>query len=236
MEHHRRERTGTVSPSGKSGVNIRGFDCPGLTTYAFARAGVRLPRTAAAQAGVGVCVSRHQQAPPSYGPVIASSTRWSRESGMILSRLGDLYAAEEHLHLALDIHGLDCRRTRTIVLAELGGVRLRQGDVISPDPCRGNAYHNHDAPPLPRGLVLQQRFAIWPGQRHRRECSWPLACQGRSFRTAPPTNDIVVGRDSAGPRPDAFAAIATISAHGREVAGGAGVRGQLPGAGGLLPR
>ncbi|MCZ1010828.1 hypothetical protein [Streptomyces lydicus] len=39
-------------------------------------------------------------------------------------------------------------------------------------------------------LVLQQRFAIWPGQRHRRECSWLLACQGRSCRTAPPTNDI----------------------------------------------
>lgn len=48
---------------------------------------------------------------------------------MILSRLGDLDAAEEHLHLALDIHGLDRRRTRAIVLADLGGVRLRQGDV-----------------------------------------------------------------------------------------------------------
>ncbi|MFF3313376.1 C40 family peptidase [Streptomyces sp. NPDC002952] len=46
--------TGTVSPSGKSGVNIKGFDCSGLTTYAFARVGVRLPRTAAAQAGVGL--------------------------------------------------------------------------------------------------------------------------------------------------------------------------------------
>ncbi|WP_174518271.1 hypothetical protein [Streptomyces vietnamensis] len=32
-------------------------------------------------------------------------------------------------HLALDIHGLDRRRTRAIVLADLGGVRLRQGDV-----------------------------------------------------------------------------------------------------------
>lgn len=47
----------------------------------------------------------------------------------ILSRLGDLDAAEEHLHLSLDIHGLDRRRTRAIVLADLGGVRLRQGDV-----------------------------------------------------------------------------------------------------------
>ncbi|MCY0956887.1 hypothetical protein [Streptomyces sp. H27-H5] len=55
--------------------------------------------------------------------------RWAHESGMLLSRLGDLDAAEEHLHLALDIHGLDRRRTRPIVLAGLGGVRLRQGDA-----------------------------------------------------------------------------------------------------------
>ncbi|MGC5236940.1 C40 family peptidase [Streptomyces albogriseolus] len=41
------------SPSGKSGASIRGFDCSGLTTYAYAQAGIRLPRTAAAQAGVG---------------------------------------------------------------------------------------------------------------------------------------------------------------------------------------
>ncbi|MFE3990482.1 tetratricopeptide repeat protein [Streptomyces goshikiensis] len=58
-----------------------------------------------------------------------SPGRWAHESGMILSRLGDLDAAEEHLHLALDIHGLDRRRTRAVVLADLGGVRLRQGDV-----------------------------------------------------------------------------------------------------------
>ncbi|MGW7258677.1 C40 family peptidase [Streptomyces sp. NPDC054834] len=41
------------SPSGKSGADIKGFDCSGLTTYAYARAGIRLPRTAAAQSGVG---------------------------------------------------------------------------------------------------------------------------------------------------------------------------------------
>ncbi|MCX5106937.1 C40 family peptidase [Streptomyces sp. NBC_00439] len=41
------------SPSGKSGASIKGFDCSGLTLYAFAQVGVRLPRTAAAQAGVG---------------------------------------------------------------------------------------------------------------------------------------------------------------------------------------
>ncbi|MFF0142609.1 C40 family peptidase [Streptomyces sp. NPDC005227] len=41
------------SPSGKSGASIKGFDCSGLTTYAYAHVGIRLPRTAAAQAGVG---------------------------------------------------------------------------------------------------------------------------------------------------------------------------------------
>ncbi|WP_225080815.1 C40 family peptidase [Streptomyces sp. CoT10] len=41
------------SPSGKSGANIKGFDCSGLTVYAYAKVGIQLPRTAAAQAGVG---------------------------------------------------------------------------------------------------------------------------------------------------------------------------------------
>ncbi|MCX4427175.1 C40 family peptidase [Streptomyces mirabilis] len=41
------------SPSGKSGADITGFDCSGLTLYAYAKAGISLPRTAAAQAGVG---------------------------------------------------------------------------------------------------------------------------------------------------------------------------------------
>ncbi|GAA1042298.1 NlpC/P60 family protein [Streptomyces murinus] len=41
------------SRRGKSGAGIKGFDCSGLTSYAYARAGIRLPRTADAQAGVG---------------------------------------------------------------------------------------------------------------------------------------------------------------------------------------
>ncbi|GHG04269.1 NlpC/P60 family protein [Streptomyces filamentosus] len=41
------------SPSGKSGVHIRGFDCSGLALYAYAQVGINLPRTAAAQAGAG---------------------------------------------------------------------------------------------------------------------------------------------------------------------------------------
>ncbi|WP_435882545.1 hypothetical protein [Streptomyces bobili] len=48
---------------------------------------------------------------------------------MIHAKLGDLAAAEEHLHLALDIHGLDRKRTRAIVLADLGQVQLKRGNT-----------------------------------------------------------------------------------------------------------
>jgi tetratricopeptide (TPR) repeat protein len=58
-----------------------------------------------------------------------SHGRWAHDSGMIHARLGDLAAAEEHLHLALDIHGLDRRRTRAIVLADLGHVQLKRGNT-----------------------------------------------------------------------------------------------------------
>ncbi|MFJ4672512.1 hypothetical protein [Kitasatospora purpeofusca] len=46
-----------------------------------------------------------------------------------IARLGDHASAQDHLHHALDIHGFDRRRTRAIVLADLGTVRLRQDDV-----------------------------------------------------------------------------------------------------------
>ncbi|WP_251069482.1 tetratricopeptide repeat protein [Streptomyces sp. ISL-96] len=54
--------------------------------------------------------------------------RWAHHSGMILAQLGDFNGASEHLHQALEIHGLDRRRSRAIVLADLGQVQLRQGD------------------------------------------------------------------------------------------------------------
>ncbi|WP_406834844.1 NlpC/P60 family protein [Streptomyces sp. AHU1] len=41
------------TPSGKSGATVRGFDCSGLTLYAFAKAGIRLPHNADAQAAFG---------------------------------------------------------------------------------------------------------------------------------------------------------------------------------------
>jgi transcriptional regulator with XRE-family HTH domain len=73
-----------------------------------------------------------EQAPSRPGQSWASHYshgRWAHESGMIHARLGDLTAAEEHLRLALDIHGLDRKRTRAIVLADLGHVQLKRGDT-----------------------------------------------------------------------------------------------------------
>jgi len=73
-----------------------------------------------------------EQAPSRPGQSWASHYshgRWAHESGMIHAKLGDLTAAEEHLHLALDIHGLDRKRTRAIVLADLGQVQLKRGDT-----------------------------------------------------------------------------------------------------------
>ncbi|MGW6603675.1 tetratricopeptide repeat protein [Streptomyces sp. NPDC055036] len=55
--------------------------------------------------------------------------RWAYASGMILAKMGDLTAAQEHLHQAMDAYGLDRRRTRANVLGNLGEIHLRQGDL-----------------------------------------------------------------------------------------------------------
>ncbi|MET7727532.1 bifunctional lytic transglycosylase/C40 family peptidase [Streptomyces mirabilis] len=56
--------TGTCcSPKGRSGKSIRGFDCSGLAAYAYAKAGIRLPRTAAAQYAASKPVTPDQMLP-----------------------------------------------------------------------------------------------------------------------------------------------------------------------------
>ncbi|MFW6690184.1 tetratricopeptide repeat protein [Streptomyces sp. MAR4 CNX-425] len=54
--------------------------------------------------------------------------RWAYASGMILARMGDLTAAQDNLHQALDAYGLDRRRTRASVLGNLGEIHMRRGD------------------------------------------------------------------------------------------------------------
>ncbi|MER7959188.1 tetratricopeptide repeat protein [Streptomyces sp. NPDC096030] len=89
-----------------------------LATTALAAAQTAMERTADAPPG-GSWASHF------------SIGRWAHHSGMILARLGDLDQATEHLHQALDIHGLDRRRSRAIVLADLGQVHLRRGNLDS---------------------------------------------------------------------------------------------------------
>ncbi|GAA3753920.1 bifunctional lytic transglycosylase/C40 family peptidase [Streptomyces tremellae] len=51
------------SPAGHSGKSITGFDCSGLTLYAYARAGIYLPRTAAQQYAASEPVKPGDQRP-----------------------------------------------------------------------------------------------------------------------------------------------------------------------------
>jgi tetratricopeptide (TPR) repeat protein len=74
-------------------------------------------------------IERAPSAPGRSWAAHYSPGRWAHESGLILARLGDGQAAEEHLHLALEIYGLDRRRTRAMVLADLGQVLARRGDT-----------------------------------------------------------------------------------------------------------
>jgi len=61
-----------------------------------------------------------------------SHGRWAHEAGMIHARMGNLPAAEAHLHHALVTYGLDRRRTRAIVLADLGHVQHQRGNTSEP--------------------------------------------------------------------------------------------------------
>ncbi|GAA4238138.1 NlpC/P60 family protein [Actinomadura meridiana] len=45
------------------GAGIKGFDCSGLTQYAWAQAGIRIPRVAAAQYNAGTHIPRHDLQP-----------------------------------------------------------------------------------------------------------------------------------------------------------------------------
>ncbi|MFY1675475.1 NlpC/P60 family protein [Streptomyces sp. WMMC905] len=51
------------SPNGSSGTTINGFDCSGLTLYAYAQAGIALPRTAAQQYAASTPVQPGQTRP-----------------------------------------------------------------------------------------------------------------------------------------------------------------------------
>lgn len=50
---HGKSTGSCCSPGGQNGQAVVGFDCSGLTLFAYAQAGVTLPRTAAAQSGAG---------------------------------------------------------------------------------------------------------------------------------------------------------------------------------------
>jgi hypothetical protein len=101
-----------------------------LTTYARAAAADADRATAAAQLAAANTAIEHAAAAPGQSWASHYSPgRWAHESGMILATMGDLPAAEEHLQLALRIHGIDRRRTRAMVLADLGQVQFRRGNT-----------------------------------------------------------------------------------------------------------
>ncbi|MFE5325446.1 hypothetical protein ACFRCG_03355 [Embleya sp. NPDC056575] len=66
--------------------------------------------------------------------------RWAHESGMVLARLGELDEARAHLRHALDVHGLDRRRSRVIVLADLGEIHLRADGIPGADELEHRAH------------------------------------------------------------------------------------------------
>ncbi|MEV3853089.1 tetratricopeptide repeat protein [Streptomyces sp. NPDC050095] len=55
--------------------------------------------------------------------------RWAYAAGMILARMGDTAGARVLLHEAMELHGLNRRRSRASVLGNLGEIHLQEGDV-----------------------------------------------------------------------------------------------------------
>ena len=56
-------RTAIGTPYRSAGTTLAGFDCSGLTLWAFGQAGIKLPRTSFDQYGVGVAVPKDQIQP-----------------------------------------------------------------------------------------------------------------------------------------------------------------------------
>ncbi|WP_324612812.1 helix-turn-helix domain-containing protein [Streptomyces specialis] len=113
----------------------RSLDDPRATAYyqatladAAALDGDRATATTALVAAT-TAIERAPAAPGTSWAGHYTPRRWAHHAGMVLARLGDLDAAEEHLRLALDTAGLNRRRSRAIVLADLGTLHLRRGDA-----------------------------------------------------------------------------------------------------------
>lgn len=99
------------------------------TTHARAAAADHDPATARTQlATAHTAISNADTAPGHSWAAHYSPSRWAHETGLIHYRLGDLDAAEEHLHHALAL-GLDRRRTHAMVTGDLGHILLRRNDL-----------------------------------------------------------------------------------------------------------
>ncbi|MBM7774053.1 hypothetical protein JOD54_004257 [Actinokineospora baliensis] len=112
----------------------RHLDEPKARAYyatTHARAAAADSDFATARARLSVAESAMDRAATTPGSSWAghySPGRWAHEAALVHARMGDMVAAEEHIGQALSL-GLDRRRTRAMVLADLGGIRFRRGDV-----------------------------------------------------------------------------------------------------------